>query len=69
MIGIEQQDFLNRQFDLLTSRLDDSTIEWQDIADLRTEYTGDTEHRDTIRKGSKLFYEYLILDVFPYKDT
>lgn len=44
---------------MLTRRLDDSTIEWQDIADLRTEYTGEVEHRDTIRKGSKLLYEYL----------
>ena len=59
MIVIEQKEFLSRQFDLLTGRLDDPTIEWQDIADLRTEFTGEPEHRDTIRKGSKLFYEYL----------
>lgn len=39
--------------------MDDPSIEWQDIADLRAEYTGEPEHRDTIRKGSKLFYEYL----------
>ncbi len=26
---------------------------------MRTEYTGEVEHRDTIRKGAKLFYEYL----------
>lgn len=44
---------------MLTRRLNDSTIEWQDIADLRTEYTGEVEHRDTIRKGAKLLYEYL----------
>ena len=50
---------MKRQFDLLTSRLNDSSIEWQDIADLRAECTGEVEHRDTIRKGSKLFYEYL----------
>jgi hypothetical protein len=39
--------------------LDDPSIEWQDVADLRAEYFGGTEHIDTIRKGSKLFYEYL----------
>ena len=26
---------------------------------MRTEYTGEVEHRDTIRKGAKLLYEYL----------
>ena len=56
---IEQTEFLSRQFALLSNRLDDPTIEWQDIADLRSEYTGEEEHRDTIRKGAKLFYEYL----------
>lgn len=59
MAVIEQAEFLSRQFDLLLNRLDDPTIEWQDIADLRSEFTGENEHRDTIRKGSKLFYEYL----------
>lgn len=59
MVNIEQKEFLSQQFDLLTGRLDDPTIEWQDIADLRSEFTGEQEHRDTIRKGSKLFYEYL----------
>lgn len=56
---IERTEFLQRQFDLLTSRLNDPSIEWQDIADLRAQMTGEIEHRDTIRKGSKLFYEYL----------
>ena len=56
---MEQTEFLSRQFDLLSQRLTDPAIEWQDIADLRAEYTGDDEHRDTIRKGAKLFYEYL----------
>lgn len=56
---INQAEFLNRQFDLLTQRLTDPTIEWQDIADLRAEHIGEKEHRDTIRKGAKLFYEYL----------
>lgn len=56
---IERTEFLQRQFDLLTSRLNDPSIEWQDVADLRAQMTGEVEHRDTIRKGSKLFYEYL----------
>lgn len=55
---MEQTEFLSQQFNLLSQRLNDPTIEWQDIADLRTEYTGENEHRDTIRKGAKLFYEY-----------
>ena len=60
MITIDQTEFLQKQFDLLTSRLEEgSSIEWQDVADLRTELTGEVEHRDTIRKGSKIFYEYL----------
>lgn len=56
---MEQTEFLSRQFNLLSQRLNDPTIEWQDVADLRAEYTGEDEHRDTIRKGAKLFYEYL----------
>ena len=56
---MEQTEFLSRQFNLLSQRLNDPAIEWQDIADLRTEYMGEDEHRDTIRKGAKLFYEYL----------
>lgn len=59
MVIIEEAEFLSRQFDLLSNRLDDPAIEWQDVVDLRSEYTGETEHRDTIRKGAKLFYEYL----------
>lgn len=55
---METSEFLSRQLDLLSQRKDDSSIEWQDIADLRSEYTGKTEHCDTVRKGSKLFYEY-----------
>lgn len=59
MVIIEHTEFLIRQFDLLSRRLDDPAVEWQDVADLRSEYTGEDEHRDTIRKGAKLFYEYL----------
>jgi len=50
VVDIEQAEFLSRQFDLLLARLDDPAIEWQDIADLRSEYMGENEHRDTIRK-------------------
>ena len=55
MVIIEHTEFLIRQFDLLSRRLDDPAVEWQDVADLRSEYTGEDEHRDTIRKGAKLF--------------
>ncbi len=34
-------------------------MEWQDIADFRSEYVGQLEHRDTCRKGSKLLYEFM----------
>lgn len=34
-------------------------IEWQDINDLRTQFYGESESRDTTRKGSKLLYEYI----------
>lgn len=51
--------FLQEQLDLIKKKQIDNSIEWQDIADLRTNYTGITEHRDTIRKGSKLLLEYL----------
>lgn len=37
----------------------DSNIEWQDIADFNTQYTGVVEHRDTVRKSFKGLYQYL----------
>jgi hypothetical protein len=37
----------------------ESDIEWQDITDERAKYYGNIENRDTVRKGSKLLYEYL----------
>ena len=37
----------------------ENSIEWQDITDERTKYYGVVENRDTVRKGSKLLYEYL----------
>lgn len=56
---INKVEFLEQQLDLLKRKQKDSNIEWQDIADFRSDYNGESEHRDTIRKGSKLLYEYL----------
>ena len=44
---------------LLKRKKTDENLEWQDVADFRSEYNGDLEHRDTVRKGSKLLYEYI----------
>lgn len=57
--NINKVEFLEQQLDLLKRKQKDSNIEWQDIADFRSDYNGESEHRDTIRKGSKLLYEYL----------
>lgn len=59
MFLIEKNDFLREQLDLLKNKQLDTTIEWQDVADFRSERFGDIEHRDTVRKGSKLLYEYI----------
>ena len=59
MDDINKVEFLEQQLDLLKRKQKDSNIEWQDIADFRLDYNGESEHRDTIRKGSKLLYEYL----------
>ena len=59
MDDINKVEFLEQQLDLLKRKQKDSDIEWQDIADFRSDYNGESEHRDTIRKGSKLLYEYL----------
>lgn len=56
---IEKNNFLREQLDLLKRKQTDENLEWQDIADFRSEYIGDLEHRDTVRKGSKLLYEYI----------
>lgn len=44
---------------MLKRRQTDEDVEWQDVTDFRAEYVGEPEHRDTVRKGSKIFYEYL----------
>lgn len=59
MDDINKVEFLEQQLDLLKRKQKDSNIEWQDIADFRSDYNGESEHRDTIRKGSKFLYEYL----------
>ncbi|WP_342759422.1 hypothetical protein [Kineothrix sedimenti] len=56
---IHNNEFLREQLDLLKRRQTDEGVEWQDITDFRSNNLGDSEHRDTIRKGSKLLYEYL----------
>lgn len=52
-------EFLKEQLSLLKNKQVDTRIEWQDIADIRSDFVGSLEHRDTVRKGSKLLYEYL----------
>lgn len=59
MNDIEKNKFLREQLDLLKRKKTDENLEWQDVADFRSEYNGDLEHRDTVRKGSKLLYEYI----------
>lgn len=56
---MDKSQFLREQLDLLKCKQTDPEIEWQDVADFRSEYIGVLEHRDTCRKGSKIFYEYL----------
>lgn len=59
-LGYEtKNEFLREQLDLLKRKKIDENLEWQDVADFRSEYNGDLEHRDTVRKGSKLLYEYI----------
>lgn len=59
MDDIEKNEFLRGQLDLLKRKRTDENLEWQDVADFRSEFNGDLEHRDTVRKGSKLLYEYI----------
>ena len=59
METIEKNKFLREQLDLLKRKQTDTNLEWQDVADFRSEFNGDLEHRDTVRKGSKLLYEYI----------
>lgn len=52
-------ELLKRQKDFLIEKKTNPELEWQDLADMRAQYLGEPEHRDTIRKGSKLLLEYL----------
>lgn len=56
---MNRDEFLQEQLDLIKAKKNDSTIEWQDVADFRADYLGELEHRDTVRKGSKLLQEYI----------
>lgn len=56
---MDKNEFLKQQLELLNSKKNNPEIEWQDVADFRADYYGDLEHRDTVRKGSKLLLEYM----------
>lgn len=56
---MEHDQFLKEQLELIKRKQNDPSIEWQDITDFRSDALGESEHRDTIRKGSKLLLEYL----------
>ena len=59
MLVIDKNEFLKEQLELLKRKQTDPSIEWQDIADFRAEYYGESEHRDTVRKGSKILIDYI----------
>lgn len=56
---MDNNEFLKEQLDLIKQKQIDPSIEWQDVADFRADNGKDREHRDTIRKGSKLLLEYI----------
>lgn len=56
---MDNNQFLQQQLDLIKRKQIDPSIEWQDITDFRADALGETEHRDTVRKGSKLLLEYV----------
>lgn len=56
---MDNNEFLKEQLDLIKKKQIDTSIEWQDIADFRADSGKEREHRDTIRKGSKLLLEYI----------
>lgn len=56
---MDKDQFLKEQLGLIKRKQTDSSIEWQDVTDFRADALGEIEHRDTIRKGSKLLLEYI----------
>lgn len=56
---MNNDEFLQEQLDLIKRKQSDPSIEWQDVTDFRNSFTNEAEHRDTIRKGSKLLLEYI----------
>ena len=64
---MDNNEFLKEQLDLIKKKQIDTSIEWQDVADFRSSHGKEPEHRDTIRKGSKLLLEYIDAgwDLFP----
>lgn len=56
---MNNDEFLQEQLDLIKRKQSDPSIEWQDVTDFRNSFTNEVEHRDTIRKGSKLLLEYI----------
>lgn len=50
---------LYEQYVALVEKRDNPSLTWEDFADIRYEATGIRESAETLRKGAKLFYEYL----------
>lgn len=50
---------LHEQYVALVEKRDNPSLTWEDFADIRFEATGIKESAETLRKGAKLFYEYL----------
>ena len=43
----------------MIEKRENAELEWQDLTDIRTDYSGVSETRDTVRKGAKLINEYI----------
>ena len=54
---MDQQYYIDL-YNILVEKRTNDELEWQDVADLRAKY-GISEARDSVRKGSKFFYEFL----------